>query len=67
MLKPGDKVEVFQKPFTHEDFEGVAQVVRIISRRKEGDQIDFRCIVNFPDDGPNTTVERRIFVPINPS
>ena len=67
MLKPGDKVEVFQKPFTREDPEGVAQVVRIISRRKEGDQIDFRCMVNFPEDGPDTVVERRIFVPINPS
>lgn len=31
-LKPKDQVEVFQKPFTFEEKEGVAKVKRVITR-----------------------------------
>ena len=59
-MKIGDTVKVYQKPLTYEDYEGEAVVRRILFQRKEGNGVIFRAVVNFPEDGPHTVVERTI-------
>jgi hypothetical protein len=56
----GEKVKVYQKPLTREDFEGEATVCRIFSWHPEYKGKMYCAMVNFPEDGPNTLVERRI-------
>jgi len=63
-MKAGDIVAVYEKPFTHEKFEGMAQVIRIVNPnagRWEGKPV-VRAMVIFNDDGPNARpVERTIY------
>ena len=59
-MKIGDVVKVYQKPYTLEDYEGEAIVRRITHRERDGAEIEYRCIVNFPEDGPEQVVERLI-------
>lgn len=64
-MKPGDVVKVYQKPITREDFEGTARVVRVLSRRAalyNGIRY-YSCVVNFPEDGPDTVVTRQVGEP----
>lgn len=61
-MKPGDIVKVYGKPVTQEEFEGTARVVRVLSRRTalyNGIRY-FSCVVNFPEDGPDTVVTRQV-------
>lgn len=62
-MKPGDIVKVYQKPITHEDYEGEARIVRMLSTHPvgvfEGVRY-FQCVVNFPEDGPDTVVTRTV-------
>jgi hypothetical protein len=62
-VKVGDTVKVYQKPITRLDYEGEARIVRVLSK-KPVDVFDgvryFSCVVNFPEDGPDTCVARLV-------
>ncbi len=50
-------VRVYEDPITREKPEGFARLIRAIGRPEEGLQ---RYVVNFIEDGPDTTVERTV-------
>ncbi len=60
-MKVGDTVKVYRKPLTREDFEGEAEVVRVIAKAGvyEGRPV-MRCMVHFNEDSPGVAVERAI-------
>ena len=47
----GQRVHVFQKPYTREDYEGVAVVASVDFSRQDDDL--FPCRVRFVEDGPD--------------
>ena len=59
-MKVGDKVKVYQRPLTRTGLEGEATIRRILFRAKMGKGATYRCVVNFPEDGPEQVVERTI-------
>ena len=62
-MKPGDVVKVYRQPILREGFEGEARIVRMLSQKPcgiyEGVRY-FQCVVNFPEDGPDTVVTRLV-------
>jgi len=58
-LKVGDKVKVYQKPITREDYEGIATLIELI-RLDERDGLN-RWLVHFQDDEPGSNYVRTIY------
>ena len=52
-MKTGDKVKIYQDPFTRKDFEGEATVLQVIHES----HCDYDLYVEFPED-PNTAFRR---------
>ena len=60
-MKPGDKVKIFQKPITKEDYEGEAILVEE-HRPDLGDGLSM-WVVHFPGDDPGANYLRTIYNP----
>jgi len=63
-MTKGDKVKVYQKPITNEDYEGVAVLVRPVGKTEARSGIDGLedWMVRFPNE---VTVVRRLVDPKN--